>query len=192
MIWAIGSQATRPIASSLCRLIIGLRADLIRQSAASTGSPWGGAHGARVVDPLPENADVTPLDLLELEALPEPLVEVAQLVDPPGADAQCPADRLGRPVGVLGRAAIEGSQGDPARGRSQLLDELGDLGPAPIAQGDVENPLDAVLLIVDGGAGADQDDLGHSCDGEPAWGAGPLPRSRPRWIAWANTARAAA
>ena len=88
--------------------------------------------------------------------------------------------------------AVERGELDPVERPGQLLGELGDLGPPPVAQGDVEDPLDPVLLVVDGGAGADQDDLGHSCDGGPAGRAGALPRSDPRRIPSANSARAAA
>ena len=57
-----------------------------------------------------------PLDLVDLQALPEPLVEVAQLVDPPGAEAQGLADGLGRPQGVLARSAVEGGELDAGEG----------------------------------------------------------------------------
>ena len=152
----------------------------------------GRADGAGVVDPLAEDLQVPPLDLVDLEPLPEPLVEVAQLVDPPGAEAQGPADGLGGPEGVLARARSRGRPARRRRAAGQLLGQLGDLGPAAVAQGDVEDALDPVLLVVDRRAGADQDDLGHSCDGGPAGRAGALPRSLPRRIPSANSARAAA
>ncbi len=192
MNWAIGSQATRPIASSLVPLDQGLEGDLDPLHRAVDRLAVGRADGAGVVDPLAEDLEVPPLDLVDLQALPEPLVEVAELVDPPGAEAEGLADGLGGPEGVLARARSRGRRARCRRGRGELLGELGDLGPAPVAQGDVEDPLDAVLLVVDRGAGADQDDLGHSCDGGPAGWAGALPRSVPRRIPSANSARAAA
>ena len=162
---------------------------MIRSIASSTGSPWGGLDGEGVVDPLAEDLQVPPADLVDLEPLPEALVEVAELVDPAGAEAQGPADGLGGPDGALARAAVEGGESTTPASCSA---RLGDLGPAAVAQGDVEDALDPVLLVVDRRAGADQDDLGHSCDGGPAGWAGALPRSDPRRIPSANSARAAA
>ncbi len=94
----------------------------------------------------------------------------------------------------LARAAIKCGQfgGPEKRSGEKLHGQLGDFRPASVAQRDVEHALNAVLLVIDRGAGPDQDDRGHSCDGGPAWGAGALPRSLPRRIPSANSARAAA
>ena len=39
-----------------------------------------------IVDPLSEQLGVSPLDFVDLEPLPQPLVEVAEFVDPLGPD----------------------------------------------------------------------------------------------------------
>src|SRR3954453_9108657 len=66
--------------------------------------PLGGADGAGGVGPLPDDLEVAPLDLVELGALPEPLVEVAEVVDPPGSEPEGLAYALGRPDGALAGA----------------------------------------------------------------------------------------
>ena len=71
-----------------------------------------GADGQRVVEPLAEDPQVPALDLVDLEALPEPLVEVAEVVDPLGAQAEGLADGLGGADDALARPAIEGGEGD--------------------------------------------------------------------------------
>src|SRR3954454_14842026 len=91
--------------------------------------PLGGADGDGVVEPLPEHLEVAPLDLVELEALPEPLVEVAEVVDPPGSEAEGLADGLGGADGALAGPAVEGGEGGGGGGGGgELLGELGDLG----------------------------------------------------------------
>ena len=192
MNWAIGSQATRPIASSRCRLMSGLRVALIRSRAPSTGSPCGGqiVQGSSIH--WAEHLVMSALQLLDLQPLPEPLVEIAQLLDAAGPEAQRSADRLGGADGVLAGSAIQGGQFDTDQSLDELLGQPGDLGPAPLAERDVEDALNAILLVVDRRAGADQDDLGHSCDRGPAGWVGARPRSLPRRIPSANSARAAA
>ena len=108
--------------------------------------------------------------------MPEALVEVAELVDPLGAEPEGLADDLGGLDGALAGPAVERGQLDPGQGFGELLGELGHLGLAAVAERDVEDALDAVLLVVDGRAGSNQDHLGHSRDGGSAVGTGPPPR----------------
>ena len=42
------------------------------------------ADGSWILDPLAEQLGVAPLDLLDLQTLPETLIEVSQLIDPSG------------------------------------------------------------------------------------------------------------
>ena len=118
MSWASGSPTTRPMASSRWRRIRGFRAALIRSIASSTVSPWGGQMVRGSSSHWRKTAGVPPLDLLDLEPLPEPLVEVAQLVDPLGAQAQGPADGLGGADDALAGAAVQGGQLDARPGVS--------------------------------------------------------------------------
>ena len=84
------------------------------------GLALGRTDRRRVVDPLAEHLGVPPLDLVDLEALPEPLIEVAELVDPLGTDAHDLADDLRGPDRVLAGAAVERGQ----RGVAQALGDL--------------------------------------------------------------------
>src|SRR5207253_552774 len=135
----------------------------------------GGADGPGVVEPLAEELPVATPDLVDLEPLPEPLVEVAEVVELLGSQAEDAADGLGGADDALTGAAVERREIEARQSRG----EFGDLSATPVAQGDVENALDAVLLVVGRRAGADQNDLGHSRDGAPAVGAGTSPRWMP-------------
>src|SRR5262249_50324634 len=53
-----------------------------------------GADGQRVVEPLAKDAKIAALDLIDLEALPESLVEIAEVVNPPGSEVESLADSL--------------------------------------------------------------------------------------------------
>jgi hypothetical protein len=132
----------------------------------------GRLNGKWIVEPLTENLEMSPSDLLDLEALPEPLIKVAKFVDTSRPKPNCAADDFGRPEGALAWSAVERDEfnlGNPLR-------KTGDFGAAAIAQGEVKDALDPVLLVVDGRARPDKDHLGHSCDGSPADSVGALPR----------------
>ena len=101
-------------------MIKGFSAALIRSRASSTVSPWGGQTVHGVVEPLAEDLEVPPLDLVELEPLPEPLVEVAELVDPLGPQAEGLADGLGGADDALAGPAVEGGQLDAVEGSASV------------------------------------------------------------------------
>ena len=66
-----------------------------------------------VFDPLPVQLGIPPPDLIDLEALPQSLVEVAKLLDSFGTDPECLADDLGRSNDVFARPTIQGRQRRP-------------------------------------------------------------------------------
>src|SRR6185312_7841828 len=134
--------------------------------------PLGGTDRLRVVEPLAEDPVVAPLDLVELEALPEPLVEVAQIVDLLRAQAEGLSHRLGGSNDALARPAVECGELNARQRFSEPFGQLGDFRPASFAQRDIEYALEAILLVIGGRAGPDQDHLGHSWESDPAVGAG--------------------
>src|SRR5271157_2771266 len=119
------------------------------------------ADGSRVLDPLAEKLGVAPLDLLDLQTLPETLIEVPQLVDPSGAKAQGLAHDLRGADDALARPAIKSRKGSAALSGGQRLGQAGRLGASSVAQGDIKNALNTVLLVVECRAGPDQCHLYH-------------------------------
>lgn len=132
----------------------------------------GRADGQGLVEPLAKELGVSAAEFIDLETLPESLVQVAEFIEPFGPKPQGPADGFGGPEDALAWSAVKRDQ---IRSR-QRFRERGNLGTPTLAEGDIEHPLDSILFVVDGGAGTDQEDLGHSCDGETAPGAATSPR----------------
>src|SRR5262245_4862682 len=135
--------------------------------SARDGLALGRADGHRVIEPLAEDLEVAPLDLVELQALPEPLVEIAEVIDALGTQPEGPADGLCRADDALTGAAVERGQRGLRAGFGEPGGERGHLGTPALAERDVERSLDAVPLVVDRGAGANQHDLGHSSRRRP-------------------------
>ena len=96
--------------------------------------------------------------------MPEPLVEIAEILDSPRPEPQCLADGLCGSRDTLCWPAIDRGedQGEAIKRFWQRLRQQGDLGASAIAQRDVENPLKPMLFIVSRCARANQDNLGHS------------------------------
>jgi hypothetical protein len=98
------------------------------------------ADGAGVVEPLAEQPEVAALDLVDLQALPEPLIEVAQLVDPLGPQADGAADGLGGADDALAGSTVQRGQLDAGEALGLgLLDRVVDDGTA----------LDAALALAE-------------------------------------------
>src|SRR5208283_2805459 len=101
------------------------------------------------------------LDLLDLQTLPETLIEVPQLVDPSGAKAQGLAHDLRGADDALARPAIKSRKGSAVLSGGQRLGQAGRLGAPSVAQGNIKNALNTVLLVVECRAGPDQCNLYH-------------------------------
>src|SRR5689334_11931764 len=101
-------------------------------------------HG--VFDPLAKQPGVSAFDLLDLKSLPEPLIEISQIIDPPGSQPQGLADDLGGTHHAVTRTAIQGGKRRSHRTRGQRFPQASRLDMPPLVQGDVEDPLNAVLL----------------------------------------------
>ena len=112
--------------------------------------------GPGILDPLAEQPGVAPLDLVDLKPLPEPLVKVPQLVDSLGPKPQGLADDLRGANHVLPRPAVERSVHALSPVLGQRLRQPVGLGRPALAQGNVENALNAVLLVIECRAGTDQ------------------------------------
>ncbi len=136
MSWAIGSATTRPIASDRWRRIERAQHLADPFQGLFHGLALGGADRHGLVDPLAEELRVAATDLLDLEALPEPLIKVAQVVQPLRAEADRPANRLGGAHNALAGAAVQGDQ----VGSGNLLGERDHLGAAALAQGMSRTP----------------------------------------------------
>src|SRR5271157_4757646 len=98
------------------------------------------ADGSRILDPLAEKLGVAPLDLL----------------DPSGAKAQGLAHDLRGADDALARPAIKSRKGSAVLSGGQRLGQACRLGASSLAQGDIKNALNPVLLVVECRAGPDQ------------------------------------
>jgi hypothetical protein len=135
------------------------------------GLAFGGADGAGVVEPLTEELEVSALDFVELETLPEALVEVAEVVEALGAEAEVAADDFGGFEDAFAGAAVEGGE---ARG-GEAGGEVEGLGASALGERDIKDSLHPVLLVIGRGAGPDQDDL----EAHPNYDDPPVPGEPP-------------
>ena len=120
------------------------------------GLTLGRTDGPRVLDPLTEELGIAPFDLVNLETLPEPLVEVSQLIDAFGPQAQGLAEDLGGPNHAFPRPAVKSGK-CPVRVRpGEGFGQPVGLGLPTLAQRNVENALNAILLVIECRAGTDQ------------------------------------
>src|SRR5262245_44642816 len=94
----------------------------------------GWTDGRGVFEPLPEQSGIPALDLVDLEALPESLIEVAELIDPLGTHTDDLADDLRGPDGVLAGAAVQGGQGGFAQAVRELLGHSDHFAPPLLAE----------------------------------------------------------
>ena len=83
------------------------------------GLPLGRTDRHGVFDPLAKQLGVSAFDLLDLKSLPEPLIEISEVVDPPGSQPQGFADDLGGAHHAVTRTAIQGGKRRCHRTRSQ-------------------------------------------------------------------------
>ena len=136
------------------------------------------ADGQGVVLPLSEDPKIPPLDLIDLQPLPEPLVEISKLIDAARPQSDHLADRLGGPGDTLAGSAVERGEFHPLEFLGERDDKPGHLGPSAFTERDVEDPLDALLLVIGRCTGPDQDDLGHCLVNGPEPGSGRRPAGR--------------
>ncbi len=123
----------------------------------------GRTDGLGIFDPLPVNLGVAPLDLVDLEALPQSLVQVAEFVKPlrDGRPGPCRRSR---------RCESRSHPGPQYKRRERLAVQCAsqhrhhprDFPVPALRKRDVENPLQAILLVVNRRAGTDQNQLAHS------------------------------
>ena len=114
----------------------------------------------RVVDPLPEKLGIPALDLVDLEPLPESLVEVAEFVDSFGTDRQGLADDFRGSNHILARTTVQGRERRAVQALCQRLGHPCHFALAALAERDVEDSLHAILLVVNRRAGLGSEPLG--------------------------------
>src|SRR5262245_55520722 len=112
-----GDQLGDRLADNQADGLIGVAADQGPQrpfdpfQGADDRLPLGRADGDGILEPLAEDLEVAPLDLVELEPLPEALIEVAEVIDPSRPQAEGLAEDLGGADDALAGPAVEGGQG---------------------------------------------------------------------------------
>ncbi len=183
--WLAGDETDRLIAMAANQWFEGIFDAL--EGRLNIFTEWG-TNSEWSIEPLAEDLEVSPLEFIDLETLPQSLIEVAKIFDAFGSKAEHLADRLGGSEDTLAGSAIEGGH----RGTGEALGQGNHFDAAPVGEWDVEDTLHAVLLVVDRRAGADQDHLGHTWDAASAGRAVASPRSVPRRAPSVNSPTAVA
>jgi hypothetical protein len=139
------------------------------------GFSEGGSDGREVFAPEAVVAGETAAQLLVSEPLPKAEIEIAEEVHAARRDTASPRELRSGVLKSRARAMVNGFQWQ----KTGAAREEFDIPSSAFGEGQIEHPLEAVLLIILGGTGAYEHKVGHLAVGSTAVGTGMSPPWRP-------------